>query len=304
MTQARSSVRVVFMGNHTVGVRVLEVLAEMAEVAGVVAHPPDPEDGVRYASVHDYATRQGFSVIRATGRASELAEFIADKHPDLLWITDYRYLVPPSILSCARLGAVNLHPSLLPTYRGRASINWAILNGETTLGLTGHLVDATMDGGDIIEQVSYQIGDDQDVGDCLEILYPLYASMTRKIVSHFLSGNVPKLRQDQTRATAFPARRPQDGVIDWNQSGRSILNLIRAVAKPYPGAFTTLHGRKLIVWKARIVSETGTGAAPGCVLEADHAQILVQCGAGVLALLCVEVQDPNERITVGCRLNT
>src|SRR5262245_59258959 len=113
--------RVLFLGNHTVGIRALETIGDMAEVVGVVAHPPDPEDGVRYLSVYDYALQREWKTVRCGGKESGLAGFIKDACPDLIWITDYRYLLPASVLSLPPLRVVNLHPSLLPEYRGRAS---------------------------------------------------------------------------------------------------------------------------------------------------------------------------------------
>jgi len=294
--------RVVFLGNHTVGCRVLDVLGEMSVVAGVVAHPPDPEDGVRYLSVYDCASQRGWPVVRAHGRAPELAHFVAKARADLLWITDYRYLLPAEIVALSPLGAINLHPSLLPRYRGRASINWAILHGETELGLTAHFVDAGMDTGDIIEQVSYTLTPAQNAGDALEILYPLYAKMTRMVLAKLQKGPVERRPQDESQASAFPRRRPEDGLIDWRQPAIRVANLIRAVAHPYPGAFTTLHGKRLTIWQARIAEENGSRGLPGQVMEINHGEILVQCGSGMIALTRVEAEETLEPLTAGCGL--
>jgi len=296
--------RVVFLGNHTVGVRVLQAMSGMTEVVGVVAHPPDPEDGARYESVYDFARKSGWNVIRGKGKDDGVRQFIAAAKPDLLWITDFRYLLPREIVAVAPMGAVNLHPSLLPAYRGRASINWAILKGETKLGLTGHFVDEGMDTGDVIEQLSYEICEDQDVGDCLNILYPLYAQITKSILSHFESGKVPRIPQDHSRATAFPARKPEDGLIDWKQPARAVLNLVRAVAAPYPGAFTTVAGKKIVVWKAHVVSEAGCSTSPGCIVKTTGDEVLVQCAVGTLALTRVELPGPNTPLQVGCCLGS
>jgi len=292
--------RVAFLGNHTVGVRALRAIHEKAEVVGVVAHPLDPEDGVRYESVFNFARENGWNVMRGKGSDPQTLAFIAAAKPDLLWITDFRYLISRAMIDLAVLGAINLHPSLLPKYRGRAPVNWAILKGETKLGLTGHFVDAGLDSGDIIEQVSYEIREDQDVGDCLNILYPLYTSMTGKILSHFESGSVARTPQDQSHATVFPARKPKDGIINWHESARSILNLIRAVAAPFPGAFTTENGKKLMVWRAHMVAETGSSFPPGYIIEGNQAEILVQCGVGILALTHFDKYDPNDRLDEGC----
>jgi methionyl-tRNA formyltransferase len=296
--------KVVFLGNHTIGIRALQAVSETEEVTGVVAHPPDAEDGVRYQSVLDFAEKQGWEAIRGTGKDPRTHEFISAAKPDLLWITDFRYLIPAAMIALAPLGAVNLHPSLLPAYRGRAPVNWAILNGETKLGLTGHFVDEGMDTGDIIEQVSFDLGEDQDVGDCLNMLYPLYSSMTRRILGYFRSGKVPRSPQDHSRATVFPRRRPEDGAIEWKQSARSICNLIRAVAAPYPGAFTTLNGKRLIVWRARVVSEAGSSSPPGQVVDVSQREILVQCGEGVLGLVRDVGQIPIGLLDAACRLGT
>ncbi len=120
------SLRVVFLGNHTVGVRSLSALMEVADVELVVAHPPDPEDGVRYESVFDFAREREMVVVRSPGKNPELVARIVALEPDLVWTTDYRYLLPAEAIDAASLATVNLHPSLLPNYRGRAALNWAI----------------------------------------------------------------------------------------------------------------------------------------------------------------------------------
>lgn len=291
-----SKMKVVFLGNHTVGVRALEAISESEEIVGVVAHPPDEEDGVRYLSVYDFAVRRGWKVIRSKGKDAALKRFIMAAKPDLLWITDYRYLLPFSLLSMAPLGVVNLHPSLLPKYRGRAPINWAILHGETTLGLTAHFVDEGMDTGDIIEQISFELKPEQDVAHALEILYPLYSKLTDRVLKYFRSGKVPRKPQDHTQATVFPRRRPKDGLIDWKQSNRSICNLVRAVASPYPGGFTVIDSCKIRVWKASLSPlPTSISPVPGMILHRAADGVHVQCGDGVLLLTRVDVMTDNEQ---------
>jgi methionyl-tRNA formyltransferase len=292
--------KVVFLGNQTVGVRTLQAIRKRAEIVGVVAHPPDPEDGVCYESVYDFAATSGLNLIRGNGRSPEVYRFVMDAKPDLLWITDFRYLISREMITLAGLGAVNLHPSLLPAYRGRAPLNWAILNGERLLGLTAHFVDEGMDTGDVIEQVSYEICDEQDVADCLNILYPLYAGVTEKVLEYFESGRVPRFPQEHSRASSFPRRRPEDGLIDWRQSARSVFNLVRAVAAPYPGAFTTSHGEKVNVWKARIASDTESTTAPGRVIANHELGPLVQCGQGTLLL--TRVAAGSSVLRAGCQL--
>jgi methionyl-tRNA formyltransferase len=280
-------VRVVFLGNHTVGVTALESLLDVAEVTGVVAHAPDPEDGVRYASVYDSAVSHGVPVIRASGRDARLATFVIAAKPDLLWITDYRYLLPGAILALAPLGAINLHPSLLPAYRGRAPLNWAILHGERELGLSAHVVDEGMDTGDLLAQRRITLDTTEDVGDALARLMPAYAELPRTIVQALEAGTLQRTPQDHTTASAFPARRPADGIIDWARPARAVHNLVRAVAAPYPGAFTHAGPHRVTVWRARPVT-AGSHHAPGTVLDMYDSVPVVQCADGALALEAIE----------------
>ena len=294
--------RVVFLGNHTVGVKALEAIDQSDEITGVVAHPPDPEDGVRYLSVHDFAKARAWPVVRGKGSGAEVDAFVRAAAPDLIWVTDYRYLLPPSLLSTAPLGAVNLHPSLLPRYRGRAPINWAILNGETTLGLTAHLIDEGVDTGDIITQARYDLDQGEDVGDALRKLYPLYAEVTRHVLACFRAGSVPRLKQDDSQATVFLRRKPEDGRIDWARPASAVVNLVRATAAPYPGAFTTLAGCKLIVWRAQLeAGSSARGAPPGAVLSVSDGRVVVSCGEGAAALLKTELEPAQRelRLAVG-----
>lgn len=282
--------RVVFLGNHTVGVTALSALMDVAEVTGVIAHPTDPEDGVRYASVYDFAVAHGLPVIRARGRDATVPAFLTQAAADLLWITDYRYLLPSELLTGARFGAVNLHPSLLPRYRGRAPLNWAILHGEREVGLTAHVVDAGMDSGDILAQHRLVLGDEEDVGHALERLMPLYDALPREIVRGFETQSLTRTPQDHTRATAFPARTPADGQVRWSEPARSIHNLVRAVAAPYPGAFTRLDARTVTIWRTR-PTDRDDAAAPGTILSVQDGVPTVQCGQGSLALLQTDAGD-------------
>ena len=276
--------RVVFLGNHDVGIAVLESLLSAANVVAVIAHPIDPEEGFRYASVYEFAIRQGIKVIRGKAREKEVFEFINSVSPDLLWITDYRYILPKELISIARYGAVNMHPSLLPKYRGRAPINWAILKGENEIGLTAHYVDEGVDSGDIITQVAIPLSIDEDVGDALRKLIPLYRSVTREVIEFFIKGDVPSFRQELIDYPIFPARKPGDGRIDWSKSAVEILNLIRAVAHPYPGAFTETAQGRIIIWRASISGYSEKKKSdPGTVIRLiGNNGFSIQCGEGIL----------------------
>ncbi len=298
--------KVLFLGNHTVGVRTLRAIRRQADLVGVVAHPEDPEDGVRYESVFAEAQTLGVPVIRTTGKSADLATFVKRCAPDLLWVADYRYLLPREIVALAKHGAVNLHPSLLPAYRGRASINWAILRGETEFGLTAHVVDEGMDTGDIVGQRAYRLDRTQDVGDALSTLYPIYEELTGEVLRDFQRENVRRRAQPPTGASSFPRRRPEDGLIDWSKPANEIWNLVRAVAAPYPGAFTAWAGGVLRIWKARgiDVAPPGGGCRPGEVIASDEAAgtLTVACGVDAIVVARAETEGTSAWPLAGDRL--
>lgn len=290
-----TTMRVLFLGNHTVGVRALRVIHAEASLVGVVAHPADAEDGVRYESVYTCAKALGVPVIRASGGSAELESFVAACRPDLIWITDYRYLVSGAVLNLAPLGAINLHPSLLPKYRGRAPINWAILRGETEFGLTAHVVDEGMDSGEIVAQRRFTLSQDEDVGDALNKLYPMYEDITRDVLHSLAAGRWQRSRQNHDDATAFPRRRPTDGLIDWSLPAREVWNLVRAVAAPYPGAFTSCRGGTMRVWHVAGIEPFSAlrCTQPGEVIQAtpDGHCVTVACGDAALTIDRFDLED-------------
>jgi methionyl-tRNA formyltransferase len=248
--------KIIFLGNHTVGVTVLKELIKISEVVGIVAHPEDPEDGTVYESVFEFAKQNNIPTIRSNGKDGILKEFILEKKPDLLYIVDFRYLLKKEIINLAPLGALNMHPSKLPKFRGRASINWAILKGENQIGLSVHFVDEGADTGDIIAQTHIDLNDHQDVGDALELLYPKYSELSRLAINLIESGEYKPIKQDESESTYYPKRRPEDGKIDFQDNPITIKNLIRAVAPPYPGAFGFIGEQKLIIQKAVLIENT------------------------------------------------
>ena len=273
--------RTVFFGNHTLGIRSLQAPSRLAEVVGVVAHPDDPEDGRVYDTLYVFA-------IRGRGHDARVHAFARQAKPDLIWIAGYRYLLPPKYFGLAQLGAVNLHPSRLPAYRGRAPLNWAILNGEDRLALTAHFVDPGTDCGDIIEQMEFDLSADQDVADVLRLLDPLYTAITERVIGYFLASAVPRRPQGFDGSLVWPNRKPEDGRIDWSRPVDEIRNLVRCVAAPYPGAFTGFGRARPIVWKA--ASRAGSDVAPGTVLAVSDAGLHVHCGHGTLIVEKFEIE--------------
>ncbi len=290
--------RILFLGNHDVGIEALKAIRDCSHLVGVVAHPEDPEDGIAYKSVYNYANEEGLDVIRSNAKSSILEHFVDSRNPDLLWVTDYRYIIPKTLINKAVLGGVNLHPSLLPKYRGRAPLNWAIINGETKTGLTAHFLDEGIDTGDIIKQIEVPISECDDIANVLDKLYPVYYKITSDVLQDFENNRITAYPQTDYNDRIYPGRTPKQGKVDWNASVIDIYNLVRAVAKPYPGAFAYSNEKKIFFWKAHYVlkNEIDTYQNGEVIKYYDHL-IHIKCRDGILVVEIFETET--EKIKVG-----
>ncbi len=250
---------------HNMGIRGLDALLQHGfEIAMVFSHEDDAKEELWFGSVaewcrcHDIPCHTPEHV-----NTADWIELLNTLQPDFLFSFYYRKLLCPEILASASRGTFNLHGSLLPTYRGRAPVNWAILRGETETGITLHHMVAEADAGDIVAQHSVPITD-QDTA--LTVFRKLEAE-AMKLLDLYLpqikKGTAPRHVQDHSQATVFGKRRPSDGYINWHQSAGQIHNLIRAVTHPYPGAFTSLAGHTLYIWKAKLQPKQSEPLGPG-----------------------------------------
>ena len=288
--------RVVVFGYHDIGVACLEVLERRgAEVLLVVTHADDPAETIWFASMADAASRRGIPVRTPTDpNAPATVEEIRRLEPEAIFSFYYRRLLGRALLDLPRFGAINLHGSLLPKYRGRAPINWALLRGETVTGVTLHHMDERADHGDIVAQRAVPIA----VEDTALVLSRKLTAAARDLVSAtyplIVSGRAPRIPQDHAAATQYGRRRPADGLIDWRSSAWQIYNLVRAVTRPFPGAFTFYEGRRVTVWEARPPRHEGSPGPPGRILGvgADD-NLRVATGDGILDVVRLQVE--NER---------
>ena len=285
-----SAPRAAVFAYSSVGCVCLEALLEGGvEVAAVYTHEDDPGEERWFRSVADLARSRGLTVLTPE-RLEPEEERLRALAPDLIFSFYYRALIPEAILSLAPLGAFNLHGSLLPRYRGRACVNWAVLNGETETGVTLHRMTARADRGRIVDQASVPIGPDDTAHDVLLKLIPRAAEVLRRSLPAILAGRAEGAEQDESRATLFGRRRPSDGLMDWTKDARALHNLVRAVAPPFPGAFTFCEGRKLFVWRARAAEEAEvSGAEPGTVLASEP--LAVAAGSGALTITSARWED-------------
>jgi UDP-4-amino-4-deoxy-L-arabinose formyltransferase/UDP-glucuronic acid dehydrogenase (UDP-4-keto-hexauronic acid decarboxylating) len=194
-------------------------------------------------------------------------EKIKESRPDILFSFYYRQLIRPEILDIPKAGCLNLHGSLLPKYRGRAPINWALVNVERETGVTLHYMTPRADDGDIVAQEKIGIHEE----DTALTLHRKVALTAEKLLDDILprikNGSAPRIPQDHHQATTFGARRPADGEIQWLKTAREVKNLVRAVTKPFPGAFSFIGGRKCFFWQVREVGLEGVDHPPGKIVS-------------------------------------
>ena len=270
-------------GYGDIGVRCLGVLLDAGiEVPLVVTHRDDPAEKRWYASLADSCLDKNIPFREDLSR-EELEERARSIQPDLIFSFYYRSMLPMSVLKHARLGAYNMHGSLLPKFRGRAPLNWAILKGETETGVTLHQMVEKPDAGGIVDRQAVPIGPDETAVEVFAKMVDAAEEVLRRSIKPLLSGNVKLQVNDLSQGSYYGRRTPEDGRIDWSKSAAEVHNLVRAVAPPFPGAFSG----NLKVFRTALTGKTAYGKPPGPYLE--NGEWFAVCGDGkVLRLLEIE----------------
>ncbi|MEQ9856474.1 bifunctional UDP-4-amino-4-deoxy-L-arabinose formyltransferase/UDP-glucuronic acid oxidase ArnA [Pectobacterium versatile] len=269
---------------HDIGCVGLEALKLAGyEIQAVFTHSDTPGENHFYASVAKAAAEMDVPVFAPEDINHPLwVNRIRELAPDVIFSFYYRTLLSDDILQLPAFGAFNLHGSLLPRYRGRAPVNWVLVNGETQTGVTLHKMVSRADAGDIVAQSVVAIDDDDTAltlhGKCRTAAAALLAQQLPLIRSR----EITLTPQDESRASYFGRRTAADGLIDWHKSAREINNLIRAVTEPYPGAFMFLGERNVTIWRARVVKDK-IGGEPGAIISTSP--LVVACGEDALEIV-------------------
>jgi methionyl-tRNA formyltransferase len=253
---------------HTVGARALAALVARGEdVAIVVTHADDPSESAWFESVAEVARIHRIPCLTPTAPTlPAVVDTLRRLAPDFILSVWYRQLLGPELLSLSRVAALNLHGSLLPAYRGRAPLNWVLVNGETCTGVTLHHMTTVADAGDIVAQRPIAIEPDDTALTLYERMVKAGVKLLLKSYPAVLAGTAPRIPQDDACATTMRRRRPEDGRIEWSWPAARIFNMIRAVAEPYPGAFVGEGPARLTLWAASLAAGSSS-AAPGTLLE-------------------------------------
>jgi methionyl-tRNA formyltransferase len=219
--------------------------------------------------------------------------WIEEKAPDLLLVVGWTQLLKPELLALPKFACLGFHASLLPKYRGRAPVNWAIINGETLTGNTMIVLEPNADTGDIVAQRTIPITNEDTCRTVYEKVGQTEVEMLQEVLSLIQHGILPRRKQDDCQATVMPKRRPDDGRINWTRSTSDIYNWIRALTDPYPGAFSILNGKHLWIWSACAAAEITTrdGFAPGDVALDPQGWPLIATGDGWIRVLEAQLGD-------------
>jgi len=280
---------------HNMGVAGLDALERAGlEIPLIFSHADDPAENCWFGSVREWGMKRGIPVeCPVDVREKKWTEHIGALSPEMIFSFYYRLLIPDEILAIPARGAYNLHGSLLPKYRGRAPVNWVLVNGEKQTGVTLHHIVHKADAGDIVGQRAVPIAFEDTALTLFGKLCIAAGELLDELLPLLKSGKAPRIRQDLALGNYCGGRRPDDGRICWSWSAERIYNLIRAVTDPYPGAFGEMpDGSRLMVWWGLPVAESGAAQkdkreVPGTIAITDKV-VTVQTGEGKIRLLDIQ----------------
>ncbi|MBS0909108.1 bifunctional UDP-4-amino-4-deoxy-L-arabinose formyltransferase/UDP-glucuronic acid oxidase ArnA [Tatumella sp. JGM118] len=282
--------KAVVFAYHDMGCVGVEALIEAGfDITAIYTHLDNPSENHFYGSVAHLAAEHNIPVFSPENVNHPLwVERLRESAPDIIFSFYYRDLLSEEILNLPPAGAYNLHGSLLPRYRGRAPLNWVLVNGETETGVTLHKMVKRADAGEIVSQQTVAISASDDALRLHKKLTQAARELLQSTLPAIKQGKVALSAQDEQRATYVGRRTPEDGRLDWNQPATVLHNLVRAVSEPWPGAFSYVGNTRFIVWKSRVHTDV-PAATPGQVLSVSP--LIVACGEGALEIVTGQTEQ-------------
>jgi methionyl-tRNA formyltransferase len=282
------------MGTPSFAVPALHALMDQGyHVVAVVTQPDRPKGRGRKLTpppVKEAALQHGLEILQPEKASTpEFCEGMRTRNPDLLVVLAFGQILRKPLLQIPAWGALNIHASLLPKYRGAAPIQWAILNQERVTGLTAMRMDEGVDTGPILMHKEVAVFSDETYGHLQDRLAHLAGEFLIETLKALSEGRVEQREQDHTLATMAPKIERQMGLIRWGEPAGKIAALIRAF-DPWPGAFTTVKGIEIKVFSARVLREEGVGPVPGRVIGVNERGICLETGRGVLEVGGLQLQ--------------
>jgi len=294
-------IRIGFFGTPDIASYSLEKLCEKFEIVFLVA-PEDKEcgrnRGIQSCAAKETACCMNIPVLQpASLKDPEFLKAVESFNADIFVVVAYGRLIPENVFSSPRLGTINLHPSLLPKYRGAAPVQWALINGEKISGITVQMINKELDAGDIVLQESFPLGCDVTAGELYEKILPIGAELLIKAVELLASGEAEKIKQNHSEATYCGKIDRVTAGINWGNDSWSIHNLVRGL-NPKPAAWTTFRGKNIKIWKTALYNEDpGYSPGPGELFRFQKKRLLAGTGKGILEIL--EIQPENRKIMNG-----
>jgi methionyl-tRNA formyltransferase len=289
--------KIVFFGSSPFSIPFLKsILSSGNQIAAVVTQPDRPKGrGLKLSQtpVKEFSLKNGLSVFQPESiNTQEAVGFLKKLNPDLFVVVAYGEILPKSVLDIPKIFSINVHASLLPKYRGAAPINWAIINGETSTGITIIKMDAGLDTGAIILQESINIDENDDAFILEEKLAKLAEPLLPESLERIKNKNFSLIPQDESKISLAPKLKKENGLIDWSKSAEQIKNLIRGCII-WPTAFTHYQGKRLKIFKAKAIPYITKGREPGEIININKEGITVVTQAG--SLLIEELQLEGKR---------
>ena len=279
--------RIAFIGCVHFSASMLSMLLEHseAELVGLVTRDESPFN----ADYHDLRLLTKHTscpvFLDDSKNQTELAAWLRDRQPDVIYCLGWSYLLSAEVLTVPPLGVVGYHPAALPQNRGRHPIIWALALGLEQTASTFFLMDENADSGDILSQVPVSIAPHDDAGDLYQKLSDTAVRQLQELTTALAEGKAKRTPQDHSRANYWRKRSALDGCIDWRMPAAGIRNLIRSLARPYPGAHCNHEGKAVKIWHAIIHDTAPTNLEPGKVIKVRQRNILVKCGDGAVELI-------------------
>ena len=269
---------------HNVGVRCLRVLLDQGiQIPLVLTHEDSATETIWYESVAAVCAERGIECITVDEpNHPDVVQRIGALSPDFLFSFYYRKMLAADLLAIPKRGALNMHGSLLPKYRGRVPINWAVLQGEAETGASLHYMDVKPDAGNLVAQTSVPILNDDSAHEVFQKVVVAAEMTLARALPQLIAGTAASVPLDLKAGSYFSGRKPEDGRIDWAKSAREIHNLVRAVAPPYPGAFTDIDGARIVIARARVIDRAPNATSSVGALVSIDGVVAIACGDGLL----------------------
>lgn len=288
--------KVGFFGTPDIASFVLSRLCAEHEVVFLVA-PEDKKCGrnlrLQNCSSKELALCENITVLQPESlKNPEFTEELKKYQADIFVVVAYGKLIPRSVFTLPPLGTINLHPSLLPLYRGAAPVEWAIINGEKETGVTVQMINEKLDAGDIVLQKKIPLNDTITSGELYELVVPLSEELVLRSIDLLSSGKAKLVTQDHERATFCPKIDRETAKIGWQSSAETIHNLVRGL-NPKPVAWTTFRDMNMKIWRTLPFPDDTVESAPGRIMKYGKKHLLAGTGNGIIEIL--EIQPENKK---------